>query len=375
MADQQRKNVKGRGAQMRPGNRFERVHFEASDEQQADCPAEPELPVYELSTRAPVKDAPAVRTDFIADQTREILAENDSPDVGFRFSVNPYRGCEHGCAYCYARPTHEYLGFDAGLDFETKILVKHDAPELLRRALSKPGWQAEMICFSGNTDCYQPAERKFELTRRCLQVALEARQPVGIITKNALVLRDLDLLREMAALRLVHANISVTTLDAELARTLEPRTSSPDARLRAIADLSAAGVPVRVMAAPVIPGLNDQELPAILQSAAAAGATSAGYVLLRLPLAVEPVFRDWLAKCLPAKQERIEALIRTTRGGKYYQANWRERQRGRGEYAEQIGASFKLFARKYHLDGPLAPALDSSQFRPPTSPTGQRQLF
>jgi DNA repair photolyase len=375
MARRSEPTIKGRGAQMRPANRFERTHLEPTDEASAPAADEESLPSVELETRTPSEGTAPLQTIFIADETRAIIAENDSPDIGFRYSVNPYRGCEHGCAYCYARPTHEYLGFDAGLDFETKIMVKHRAPELLQAALARPGWRGEVICFSGNTDCYQPAERRFELTRRCLQVALEARQPIGIITKNALVLRDLDLLREMATHRLVHANISVTSLDAELARTLEPRTSSPEARLRAMRELSAAGVPVRVMVAPVIPGLNDQEMPAILAAASASGATSAGYVLLRLPLAVEPVFRDWLTKHRPSKQDRIEKLIRDTRGGKYYQSKFTERQRGRGEYAAQIAASFKLFARKHGLDGPLQPELDSSQFRPPTSPTGQRQLF
>ncbi len=312
--------------------------------------------------------------EYLADASASIVSENDSPDVPFRYSLNPYRGCQHGCAYCYARPTHEYLGFSAGLDFETKIVVKHDAPELLRDFLARPAWQPEEICFSGVTDCYQPAERQFRLTRRCLEVALASRQPIGIVTKNALVLRDLDLLRQMASLRLVHVSLSVTTLDADLARAMEPRTSIPAARLRAVRMLSDAGVPARVLVAPVIPGLNDPEIPAILKAAAAAGAQGAGYVLLRLPLTVEPVFLEWLARTQPLRAERIQRHIRETRGGKLSDSEWGRRMKGHGQIAEQIKQLFQVFAHKHGLDRPLPP-LDASQFRPPIPSSGQLRLF
>jgi DNA repair photolyase len=245
MSDNNRPNPKGRGAHIRPANRFERVHVEADYAQIADDEA-----FFEELGRP--------KTQYLPDDSQSLVAQNDSPDVPFRYSVNPYRGCAHGCSYCYARPTHEYLGLDAGLDFETKVLVKRRAPELLREFLARPSWKPEPITFSGVTDCYQPVERELRLTSRCLEVALEARQPIGIITKNALVVRDLDLLVHMAALGLVHVHLSVTTLDAALGRSMEPRTSSPAARLRAVRELADAGVPVGVMVAPVIPGLNGQ---------------------------------------------------------------------------------------------------------------------
>lgn len=375
MADGAKKNIKGRGAQSRPANRYERVRLDRAVDAVADrSPDEP--PAIDRQTRRPLADAPPrLATQFLPDQTRSIISENNSPDVGFRFSVNPYRGCEHGCAYCYARPTHEYLGFDAGLDFESKIMVKHRAPELLREALAKKSWQGELIAFSGNTDCYQPAERQYELTRGCLAVCAQARQAVGIITKNALLLRDLDLLTELARERLVHVNMSVTTLDANLARAMEPRTSSPAARLDAIAQLAAAGVPVRVMVAPIIPGLTDLETPAILAAASQAGARSAGYVLLRLPLTVEPVFRDWLVRNCPEKQERIESLVQATRGGEYYRSEWGQRMKGGGAYAEGIGRQFAVFAKKHGLDGKLTPAIDTTKFRRPRLSGDQLPLF
>jgi DNA repair photolyase len=294
--------------------------------------------------------------------------------VPFRYSLNPYRGCEHGCAYCYARPTHEYLGLNAGLDFESKIFVKHRAPELFREFLARDRWQSELIAMSGVTDCYQPAERRFRLTRACLEVALEARQPIGIITKNALVLRDLKLLIELARLNLVHVHLSVTSLDEDLARTMEPRTSRPAARLRAIESLAAAGVPASAMLAPVVPGLNDKEVPALLAAVAKAGAIKAGYTLVRLPLAVAPIFTDWLARTQPTRAARVEGLIRATRGGKLNSSQFGERMRGSGQIAEQIDQTFCVFARKYNLDGTM-PALDYSRFRPPPPISGQLRLF
>ena len=291
---------KGRAAQSSPPNRFEKVHVEPDFEQFEHD----EDFLEELGT---------LHTEFLPDISQSIISENDSPDVPFRYSLNPYRGCEHGCAYCYARPTHEYFGLNAGLDFESKIFVKDRAPELFREFLARDRWQSELIAMSGVTDCYQPAERRFRLTRACLEVALEARQPIGIITKNALVLRDLDLLRDMARLNLVHVHLSVTSLDEELARTMEPRTSRPAVRLRAMATLTAAGVPTSVMVAPIIPGLTDMEIPAILASAAAAGALKAGYTLVRLPLAVSPIFTDWLHALSPRGRPRRRPDSRNAR--------------------------------------------------------------
>jgi DNA repair photolyase len=353
--------VAGRAAQHHPPNRFLPTHVEATFD---DLESDDDLLV----------EGRKVPTQFMADASRSILTENNSPDVGFRWSINAYRGCEHGCAYCYARPTHEVFGLSAGLDFETKIFVKHDAPALLRAELARPSWRGEVVAISGVTDCYQPAERRFRLTRRILEVMSEANQPAGLITKNALVTRDLDLLASMARRRLAHVFFSVTTLDAELARTMEPRTSPPRKKLAAMKTLSDAGVPVGVMVAPVVPGLTDHEIPAILEAAHEAGASSAGYVLLRLPLTVVPVFEAWLAENYPDKRDRVESLIRSTRGGGLYQAEFGVRQRGSGEYAEQIGRSFRVFSHKFGLAGRL-PELDSSQFCPPRASSGQLALF
>ena len=351
----------GRAAQTSPPNRFlttQLLRDDAQREHEEDLAAERRV----------------VPTEFLPDRSRTIISENDSPDVGFRYSINPYRGCEHGCAYCYARPTHELLGLNAGLDFETKILVKHQAAELLRAELGKPAWQGELIALSGVTDCYQPAERELRLTRSLLEIMLEARQCVSIITKNALVVRDLDLLAPLAQLRLAHVNISLTTLDAPLARAMEPRTSAPTARLEAIRQLAAAGVPVRAMLAPIIPGLNDHEVPRLLEAAADAGAGAANYTLLRLPLTVRPVFLAWLEENLPLKKDLVESRIRSTREGELNSSQFRVRMRGRGQYAEQIGRTFRVFAKKHGLDRSL-PELDTTQFRPPRPASGQQMLF
>lgn len=348
------------GSNLDPPNRFEKTHavsdleHMAWDQEYLDERLEREI-------------------EYLADASQSIVSENDSPDVPFRFSVNPYRGCAHGCAYCYARPSHEYLGLNAGLDFETKILVKHNAAELLRAFLARESWQPESITFSGVTDCYQPAERRFGLTRQCLEVFHECNQPVSVITKNALVLRDLDLLRDMASRRLVHVNISITSLDTELVRAMEPRTSIPSARLRAVETLIGAGVPVRVMVAPLVPGLNDHEAPAVMKAAKEAGAIDARYVLLRLPLTVEPVFFEWLKRTQPLKAEKVESRIRQTRGGKLNQSAWGERLRGKGEIADQIGTMFNVFRKKLGFKN-LSP-LDCEQFQPPKIRTGQLRLF
>ena len=280
------------GSRLDPPNRFEPTH------------SVPDFTDLEWDTEY-LSEFHSRRIEYIADSSRSIVSENNSPDIPFRYSINPYRGCIHACAYCYARPGHEFLGYNAGLDFETKIVVKHDAPELFLDFLSRDAWQPEPITFSGVTDCYQPAEREFRLTRRCLELADACRQPVSIVTKNALVLRDLELLRSLAADNLVHVFVSVTTLDAQLARDMEPRTSIPTARLRAVETLAEAGVPVGVMTAPIIPGLNDSEVPAILEAARKAGAMRASFVLLRLPLTVEPVFKEWLERTQPLKAARV----------------------------------------------------------------------
>lgn len=349
------------GSRIDPPNRFEKTH------------SEPDFEHLEWDTEY-LKERQDRRIEYITDSSRSIVSENNSPDIPFRFSLNPYRGCIHSCSYCYARPSHELLGFNAGLDFETRIVVKPEAPKLFRDFLARDSWKPEPIMFSGVTDCFQPAEREFRLTRQCLEVAEEAHQPVSIVTKNALVLRDLEILKGLAAHNLVHVFLSLTTLDAQLARDMEPRTSIPPARLRAITTLAEAGVPVGVMLAPIIPGLNDSEVPAILEAARDAGATAAGYVLLRLPLTVEPVFIEWLERTQPLKAEKVLGRVRETRGGKLNNSTWGERMVGTGEIADQIKKVFRLFRQKHGLDRKLPPH-NCDVFCPPTPSSGQRRLF
>lgn len=349
----------GRGSAHNPPNRFTQISHEVDPE------------ALDADDLARLRQTP---TRYLLDDSASIVSENNSPDIPFRYSLNPYRGCLHGCAYCYARPTHEYLGLGAGIDFETVIFVKEKAPDLLRDFLSRPAWRPESITLSGVTDCYQPCEREYTITRGCLEVALEARQPISIVTKNALVLRDLDLLVPMAREKVIHVSISLNSLDVKLARSMEPRASAPGARLRAIRELAAAGIPVRALVAPVIPGLNDHEIPAVLEAAKEAGARSASYILLRLAHTVAPVFLDWLAREQPDRAERIESRIRATRDGKLSESSFGKRMRGTGEVAEQIRQVFRLFARKYGLDGDL-PAYDCSKFRTPRSRSGQLWLF
>jgi len=312
-----------------------------------------------------------VRTQFLKDSSRTIVNENDSPDIPFRYSMNFYRGCEHGCIYCYARPTHEYLGLSAGLDFESKIFVKEDAPELLREKLMSPRWEPESITVSGVTDCYQPAERKFELTRKCLQVLAEFRNPVVLITKNQLITRDIDVLKELAEEQLVIAFISITTLDPELARVMEPRTSSPQGRLSAVRRLAEAGIPVGVMVAPIIPGLTDHEIPAILKAAAEAGAYSAGHTVVRLPHSVKDLFAQWLETNRPDAKEKVLKYIREVRGGKLNDPGFGSRMRGDGPRADNIHQLFHTFAEKYGLSG-RSHKLRTDKFR---RPGDQLQLF
>lgn len=328
-------NNTGRAAGFNPPNRFGQQHFEPFDLDFAGIDPE---------------DVPSIKTIFMRDTSKSVLAKNDSPDVPFTYSINPYRGCEHGCIYCYARPSHEYLGFSAGLDFETKILVKEDAPLLLAREFRKKSWWPEMVCFSGNTDCYQPVERKLEITRRCLAVFLDFRNPVGIITKNFLVTRDLDILSEMAKLNLVTVSISITSLRPELTRMMEPRTSMPEKRFEAIELLAKAGIPTHVNVAPIVPGLTDEEIPAILREAAARGATSAGYIMMRLPGPVEPLFVEWVERMMPERASKILNRVRDVRGGKLTDARFGKRMKGEGEIADSINKLFKIHRDKYGLN-------------------------
>jgi DNA repair photolyase len=353
--------LKGRGAAVQPTNPYLNVRREADFEHLAD---DDEF-VAQLC-RPP--------TEYLPDNSQSIVAENDSPDVGFRHSVNPYRGCAHGCSYCYARPTHEYLGLSAGLDFETRVFVKFSAAELLRDFLAQPSWQVETIAFSGVTDCYQPAEREFRITRGCIAVAAECRQPIGIITKNALVTRDIDLLQELAAHEAVRVCVSITSLNAQLARTMEPRTSSPTARLCAIRKLRDANIPVHLMLGPVIPGLNDREIPAILAAARDAGAICASYLLLRLPTTVREVFFDWLKRAYPDRISRVEALIRSTRAGRLNDSSFCRRQRGTGNVADLIADTFQLWSAKLGYAEKFPP-LNRDAFRPPQPANGQMRLF
>ncbi len=305
-----------------------------------------------------------VETKFYVDTTRDILAANDSPDIGFTYSINPYRGCEHGCIYCYARPSHEFLGFSSGLDFETKIMVKRDAPELLRQAFMKKRWEPQVVAMSGNTDCYQPVERTLKITRRCLEVFLEFRNPVGIVTKNFLITRDLDILSELAKLNLVSVAISITSLNQELTRKMEPRTSSPAKKLEAIEMLAKNAIPVGVLVAPVIPGLTDEEIPSILREVSTRGATFAGLQMIRLPYAVKDLFTDWVRREFPERENRIVTRIKDVRRGKMNSSNFKERMRGTGETAKAIHQLFYASCRKYHL-GNGKSNLATDKFRRP----------
>lgn len=339
-----RKSIRGRGAGQNIPNRFEPLHVDFEPEEEAE-PGKPP-------------------TRFLRDAAESVITRNDSPDIPFTASLNPYRGCEHGCIYCYARPTHEYLGFSAGLDFESRIMVKERAPELLRQELSARKWKPDVLVMSGVTDPYQPVEKKLGLTRRCLEVLAEFRNPVALITKNHLVTRDIDILGKMAARQLAAVNISVTSLKPELTALLEPRTSRPELRLRAIRLLAEAGVPVNVMVAPIIPGITDEEIPAILQAAAEAGARTAAFTIVRLPLAVAPLFEDWLERHFPGKKEKVLSRIRGIRGGKLNDSNFGSRMRGEGIFAEQIRQIFRVSARRAGLDQP-GPELRTDLFQVP----------
>ncbi len=345
--------IHGRGASHNPPNRFEPLAVER------DAWAEGE--------------DPSPRTTFYKDATRDVLSHNDSPDVGFDVGINAYRGCEHGCCYCFARPYHEYLGFSAGLDFETKIVVKEDAPALLRKKLASPRWEPKPLMMSGATDPYQPAERRFRVTRGIVEVLAEFRNPVGVITKNHLVTRDVDLLAELAAHEAVAVMLSVTSLRNELQRLMEPRTSVPKRRLDAIRVLADAGVPVGVMVGPVIPGLTDHELPSILEAAAEAGARTASFVTLRLPHAVGPLFERWLEQHVPERKEKVLNRLRALHGGRLYDSAYHHRARGGGPFADQIRTMFEVAKRKAGLDAPGV-ALSTKAFRRPHDARGQTEL-
>ena len=348
-----RRSVRGRGASSNPRNRFEPLYYAPdpdSDEPQDTASA----------------------TELLRDTSQSILASNNSPDIGFEASINAYRGCEHGCIYCYARPTHEYLGFSAGLDFETKILVKPEAAGLLRRELSSRRWKPQVVVMSGVTDPYQPVERRLRLTRACLEVLAEFRNPVSIITKNHLVTRDIDILTELARYRAVSVALSVTSLDSGLSRVLEPRASHPRQRLAAIEELSQAGVPVGMMVAPLIPALNEYEMPSIIAAGRKAGVRFAGYTLVRLPYGVAPLFENWLDEHAPGKKSKVLNRIRDLRGGKLNDSRFGSRMRGQGPHAEQTAALFAVACRKAGLVNQF-PELSTEHFRRPVE--GQLTLF
>ncbi len=375
---------KGRGTRVNPTGRFERARIEPDLDALANLPEllpeemPPEIPEENQQRSGTGEFGDAVRefdetrnrrTQAIPDPSRTAITTNRSPDIPFDASLNPYRGCEHGCAYCYARPTHEYLGYSAGLDFETKILVKDKAPELLRRELSAPRWKPQVVALSGVTDAYQPMERKLELTRRCIQVFAEFRNPITIITKNALVTRDIDLFKELNEVQAISVTLSMTTLDASLQRALEPRASAPHERLRAIERLAEAGIPTSVNIAPIIPGLTDSETPALLKAAADAGAQHAGHIVLRLPHGVRELFDDWLMTHRPLRREKVLHRLESLRGGerdsgKLNDPRFGSRMRGEGRFAEQISGLFNLIARRHGLDRPHSP-LSAEAFRRP----------
>lgn len=331
---QLQKAKRGRGASDNPVNRFEGHYVD-----------------YELDEETGEK--PSQKTQLFKDDTKNIISYNKSPDIPFDAGLNPYRGCEHGCIYCFARPFHEYLGFSVGLDFETKIIVKYDAPELLRKTLRSPKWKPQTIAMSGITDVYQPIEKKLEITRRCLEVLTEFRNPIGLITKNFLITRDIDHLKKLAEYNCVRTTISITSLDKKLTEKMEPRTSRPYRRLKAIELLAEAGIPVGVNIAPIIPGLTDHECSDILRSASDAGATQASYIMLRLPYKVKDIFIDWLEQQFPDRKEKVKNKLVDMRGGKLYEAEWGKRMRGKGNFSKQIKDLFAIQTKRLGLNQEL----------------------
>jgi DNA repair photolyase len=352
--------IRGRGAQENPKNRFAQLYVAEPDYDTINYYVEEE----QLQRN--------VETVFLEDNSKSVISTNESEDLGFNYSFNPYKGCEHGCVYCYARPSHEYLGFSAGTDFETKIMIKPDAPALLEKSFKKKSYKPDYIVFSGNTDCYQPIERKLQLTRKSLEVCLKYRNPAAIITKNALVLRDIDFLQEMAKLNLVSVTFSITSLDKELIRKMEPRTSSPGKKLAALKALSEAGIHCGINIAPVIPGLNDEEIPEILKAAAENGAVYAGRLVLRLPYAVKDIFLQWLYKEFPFKAKKVEHKIREMRKGKLNSSKCGERFTGEGEYISNIHNLFELSCSRFNLNK-MRFDLNTDLFRRDFNP--QMELF
>ncbi|MFW6199255.1 MAG: PA0069 family radical SAM protein [Gemmatimonadota bacterium] len=346
--------IHGRGTSSNPANRFTELRVERDDWGHPDDPG-PETRLYR-------------------DSSRSVITTNDSPDVGFDASVNPYRGCEHGCGYCYARPNHEYLGLSAGLDFETKIFVKEDAPELLRKELASPSWKPKVLVMSGVTDPYQPAERRMEVTRGCLEVLAEARNPVSIITKSHLVTRDIDHLAELAARGAARVTLSVTTLRNEIHRAMEPRAAVPKRRLGAIRELSRAGISVGVNVAPVVPGLTDHEMADVLEAAADAGATRAGYIVLRLPFGVKGLFLDWLEHHVPDRKDKVVHRLESLRGGKLNDPRFGSRMKGEGPYAAQIRDLFEVTTRRMGFNREDE-SLSTAAFRRPAVDGEQMALF
>jgi len=349
-ADPTRVDIHGRGARSNASSRFDLQKYVGFDD---GWTRDDETP-------------PVLRTEVMKDTTRTIIARNSSPDISFDRSINPYRGCEHGCIYCFARPTHAYLGLSPGLDFESKLLFKPDAAKLLEAELRKPGYNPAVMAIGTNTDPYQPIEREYRIMRSILEVLWEFRHPVAIVTKSALVARDIDILAAMAKEGLAKVALSVTTLDRKLARVMEPRAATPSRRLETIRALSAAGIPTGVMFAPAIPALNDEEMEAVLAAAAEAGAISAGYVLLRLPLEIKDLFREWLEEHVPDKAKHVMSLVRSMRGGKDYDSNWNTRMTGKGPYAQLMGQRFQIATRRLGLNRVRSP-LDTRKFRRPAA--------
>ncbi|HJQ60571.1 MAG TPA: PA0069 family radical SAM protein [Vineibacter sp.] len=352
---------KGRGAIGNPANRYDSQHTVAVDDGWGS--ADDRDPA-RVNPDPDDDEPPRLATTLTRDASRTIIARNTSPDIPFDRSINPYRGCEHGCIYCFARPSHAYLGLSPGLDFETKLLFKPDAAALLRQELSRKTYRCNVMAMGTNTDPYQPVERELKITRSILQVLAEFNHPVGIVTKNHLITRDIDILAPMAKRQLAEVFVSVTTLDRHLANIMEPRASTPARRIAAIKQLAEAGIPTGVMSAPMIPAINDHEMEAILEAAAEAGATRAGYTVLRLPLEIGPLFSEWLQEHFPDRAERVLSLVRQTRGGKLYDSDWSQRMSGTGPYAELLRARFALASKKFAMNR-FRYTLDVTQFTAP----------
>lgn len=352
---------KGRGAASNPEGRFESVHQHAEDDGWPDTHLD--------------EDTPRPRTEVTAERARSVITRNDSPDVGFDQAINPYRGCEHGCIYCFARPSHSYLNLSPGLDFETRLRAKENLAEVLRKELAKPGYVPRPINIGSNTDPYQPTEKRWRLTRAALQVLADCRHPCTLVTKNAMVERDLDILAPMARGNLVQVLVSVNSLDNHLAAKLEPRASAPHRRIKAIANLTEAGIPVGVLVAPIIPALNDKDMETVLQHAAEAGARMAGYTVLRLPWQLKTLFREWLDLHAPDRADHVMSLVRQMRGGRDYDSDFRTRMRGTGPFADLLRRRFEIACRRHHFNRTRELHLDCTRFQPPRPPSAQGELF